>query len=62
MNAMAVTKHLFDFQCIRAIYLDSQPWTPENGLLTPTFKIRRRALTDHYRIQIEQLYRQNDRR
>jgi long-chain acyl-CoA synthetase len=58
MNAVASAKHLFDFQCVKAIHVDAYTWTPENDLLTPTFKIRRRALADHYRTQIEELYRQ----
>jgi long-chain acyl-CoA synthetase len=58
MNIVAAAKHLFDFQCVKAIHVDSHAWTPENDLLTPTFKIRRRALADHYRVQIEELYRQ----
>ncbi len=41
----------------RVIPLD-EPWTVENGLLTPTQKVRRNAVLARYRAQIEQLYRQ----
>jgi long-chain acyl-CoA synthetase len=58
MREIAAAKGLLEFQCVRAIYVDSNPWTPANDLLTPTFKIRRRALAAHYREQIDELYRQ----
>jgi long-chain acyl-CoA synthetase len=65
MTAIASAKGLLDFQCVKAIHVDSRAWTPDNDLLTPTFKIRRRALAEHYREAIEDLYRrpvEGDRR
>jgi long-chain acyl-CoA synthetase len=58
LNRRALAKGLLDFQRVRAIYIDSRGWTAENDLLTPTFKIRRRALSEYYRQQIDDLYRQ----
>jgi long-chain acyl-CoA synthetase len=58
MSALAIAKGLLEFQRVRAIYVDSRAWTPDNNLLTPTFKIRRRALSEYYRQQIDDLYRQ----
>ena len=39
----------------RAIPL-SEPWTVENGLLTPTQKVKRAAVLERYRTVIEQVY------
>jgi len=38
------------------IYLSSEVWTPEAGLLTDALKLKRRPLEDHYKKEIEQLY------
>ena len=35
---------------------DEHPWTVENGLLTPSHKLRRRALVGRYRGELEGLY------
>jgi len=44
------------FEKIKNIYLDSEPWTPENGLLTPTLKAKRTELRKQYAKIIETLY------
>jgi long-chain acyl-CoA synthetase len=62
MDATAAAKRLFEFQCVKAIHVDSRAWTPDNDLLTPTFKIRRRALAEYYKTQIDALYAQTDTR
>jgi long-chain acyl-CoA synthetase len=41
---------------IRRVHVLRDPWTPENGLLTPTLKIRRKLLQQRYAAQIEALY------
>ena len=41
----------------RAVALSLQPWTPENGLMTPTLKIKRNNLAPHFAPRIEALYR-----
>ncbi len=42
---------------IRRIALLSEPWTIENGLLTPTLKLKRTVICETYRQEIEGLYR-----
>ena len=47
---------LHGFETPRAIYLESEPFTAENGLTTPTFKLKRPQLQSHYRKEIDDLY------
>lgn len=42
---------------VRRVIALSEPWTVENGLLTPTQKVKRAAVLERYRTQIEQAYR-----
>ena len=37
--------------------LVNEEWSPENGLLTPTLKLKRRIVVDHYASLIESLYK-----
>ena len=37
-----------------------EPWTIENGLLTPTLKVRRQQVEQCYQAQIDALYRKSD--
>ncbi len=54
-----ITEALHDFPGyakIRRLYLTLEPWTVENGLLTPTLKIKRAKVMTHLQEEIEQLY------
>lgn len=42
---------------VRAVYLTCEPWTVENGLLTPTLKIKRDVVAQRFTEQIKSLYR-----
>ncbi len=44
---------------IRAFHLLFEPWTPENGLLTPTLKVRREVLGRQYAGEIEKMFNSN---
>lgn len=41
---------------IRRIHLSLQPWTIENGLLTPTLKVKRPAVMARYQQEIDSLF------
>ena len=41
---------------IRRFLIADEPFTPANGLMTPTFKIRRYAIRDAYRAGLDALY------
>ncbi len=40
----------------RVAIISLQPWTAENSLLTPTLKLKRRNLADHFKVDIERIY------
>jgi long-chain acyl-CoA synthetase len=44
------------FETVKRIHLTMNPFTIENGTLTPTFKIRRKSAFDMYKDVLEGLY------
>jgi long-chain acyl-CoA synthetase len=50
-------KPLSDVEAISAFSLVAQPFSQENGELTPTLKLRRKVVQEHYREAIEAMYR-----
>jgi long-chain acyl-CoA synthetase len=53
---------LSDVERIVDFVLTEQPFSQDNGELTPTMKIRRRTIQEHYEAQIEALYRSRSER
>ena len=51
-----VTESFARYAVPRAIYLTCEAWTIENGLMTPTLKLKRNQLMARYATEIEQLY------
>ncbi|XP_019939763.1 long-chain-fatty-acid--CoA ligase 1-like isoform X1 [Paralichthys olivaceus] len=47
---------LKSFEQVRAIYIHTELFSIENGLLTPTMKAKRNELRQHFRPHIEELY------
>ncbi|MET8216273.1 hypothetical protein [Streptomyces hirsutus] len=44
-------------ESIRTFRILAQPFTEENGLLTPSLKLKRRAIEKAYEKEVEALYR-----
>lgn len=47
---------LSDVEAIAAFTLTPRPFSQENGELTPTLKLRRKAVQEHYRKEIDAMY------
>lgn len=44
------------FEIPKAIYLVPEIWTPESGLVTAAFKLRRKPIQQRYQDEIDQMY------
>jgi len=51
-----LTAQLERFEIPRKICLSIEPWTPETGLVTDAFKLKRKELKTHYQDDIERMY------
>jgi len=56
IDASSRTAGLKGFEICKAIKIEAEPFTPENGLLTPTSKLKRQTLKEHYMATIDALY------
>jgi long-chain acyl-CoA synthetase len=54
----SVNRDLARFEKLKRVMLVPDEFTPDNGALTPTMKLRRRVIEDRYRTQIDDLYAQ----
>lgn len=44
------------FEIVKAVHLDSVPFTVERDLMTPSFKLRRPQLKKAYQAEIDAMY------
>ena len=47
---------LHGFEIVKAIHLEPELWTSENGVLTPTFKLKRNVAKKKYQAVITAMY------
>ncbi|XP_056453518.1 long-chain-fatty-acid--CoA ligase 3b [Gadus chalcogrammus] len=52
----AVSDKLERFEIPKKIRLSAEAWTPETGLVTDAFKLKRKELKSHYQEDIERMY------
>lgn len=56
----AVNQSLADFERIRAVVVVKEEWNIENGILTPTLKIKRNVLSRHYEPLLQEWLNQKE--
>ncbi|WP_324779603.1 AMP-dependent synthetase/ligase [Thiobacillus sedimenti] len=49
-------KHFPGYAQVRRLHAGLEPWTVDDGLLTPTLKIKRRQVLDRHRAAVEAMY------
>ncbi|NWS23113.1 ACSL3 ligase, partial [Pachyramphus minor] len=55
----AMAANLEKFEIPVKIRLSPDPWTPETGLVTDAFKLKRKELTAYYQMDIDRMYGKN---
>lgn len=56
----AVAQKLRRFEIPDGIFLVAEPWTPDSGLITAAFKLKRKALENTFKDDLEELYAGNN--
>jgi len=49
-------KHFPGYAQVRRMHPELKPWTVDEGLLTPTLKVKRNQVLDRYRAVVEAMY------
>ncbi|EPR60871.1 AMP-binding enzyme domain-containing protein [Toxoplasma gondii ME49] len=56
LNRLAVDANLLGFEKVKNVHLTTDVWTPDNGMLTPTFKTKRAVMAKTYKADMDRLY------
>ncbi len=56
----SINQNLARFEKLKRVLLVADEFTTDNGVLTPTLKLRRRVVEERYRHQIDELYAEAD--
>lgn len=54
----AVNDNVADYEKVNRVVVTADTWTVENGLLTPTLKVRRNVMDARYKVRMEEWYNQ----
>lgn len=52
----SASKHFPGYAVPRVVRVATQPWSLQNGLMTPTLKLKRNALLEHFHAEIDDIY------
>ena len=55
-HVAASNAQLAPYETLKQWFVADEPFVPENGYLTPTLKLRRRVIIDHYSTELENMY------
>ena len=58
LNKTGKKGNLRGFERVKMVHLDPQQWDVDNGLMTPSFKLKRNQLQKHYQKYIDEMYAQ----
>jgi long-chain acyl-CoA synthetase len=56
MKSIAKSSGLMSYEQVKSIYLFSEPFSLENGLATPTMKVKRNEVRNYFKKQINEMY------
>ena len=56
INRLSVENKLSSLEKPKDIYISREPFSVENNILTPTFKLKRNVARDVYKKEIDQMY------
>lgn len=56
-----INQNLARFEKLKRVLVVADEFSPENGIMTPTLKLRRRVVEERYKKQIDDLYAQAER-
>lgn len=56
----AVNDSVADYEKINKVVITEDTWTVENGLMTPTLKVRRNVMDARYKVRMEEWYNQGE--
>jgi long-chain acyl-CoA synthetase len=56
MEKLGRSRDFKGFEVIKKVFLSNEPFTLENGLLTPTMKVKRHEVKNKYIDEIKKMY------
>ena len=60
LTAHGLRNRLQKFELPQAVTLVREQWTPESGLITASFKMKRKKIQTFYQMYIDKMYEQED--